>query len=105
MVRFDCRSIDVVFVMRPGSLAYLIKHLFPHAFPRPTTPTVVKHSRGAIPLRAIAPADSSLQSVDNPADNTAVIDPPRGPRRFRLRKNLNPPPRGLNHSLIHALLN
>ena len=76
-VRFDVRGIDHLRIRRSSTPGQFPEQVFPDAAPSPTHKAVIDRGWRTVLGRAIAPATTAFQHMDNAADHTAIFRPRR----------------------------
>ena len=74
-VRFDVRGIDHLRIRRSSTPGQFPERVFPDAAPSPTHKAVIDRGWRTVLGRAIAPATTAFQHMDNAADHTAIFRP------------------------------
>ena len=90
-VRFDVRGIDHLRIRRSSTPGQFPEQVFPDAAPSPTHKAVIDRGWRTVLGRAIAPATTAFQHMDNAADHTAIFHPFDAPD-IRRQVRFNPLP-------------
>ena len=90
-VRFDVRGIDHLRIRRSSTPGQFPEQVFPDAAPSPTHKAVIDRGWRTVLGRAIAPATTAFQHMDDAADHTAIFRPFDAPD-IRRQVRLNPLP-------------
>ena len=72
-MRFDVRRVDHLCFGRPSAASKFAEQIFPDAAARPTRKAIIDRGVRPVGFRTIRPAASTLQHVNNAADNAAII--------------------------------
>lgn len=76
-MRLGTCAVDGMKIFIRRQAAQCLKQLLPEASPRPAVPTIIDRRVRAIDRRAIAPAATRLQNMNDAANDPAIIDTTR----------------------------
>lgn len=76
-MRLGRRGIDGVKVLIRRNRAQRLEQPLPDLAPRPAVPAIVDRRVGTIDMRAVAPAATAGENMNDTAQNAAIVDPAR----------------------------
>ena len=90
-MRFDVCGVDHLRVRRAPTPGQLPEQVFPDAAPCPAHKAIIDRHVRAVFRRAIAPATTAFQDMNDAADNPPIIDPLDAPHIGRqMRRDPSP---------------